>query len=66
MTAAGSRGLARVVVVGPTGAGKSVLAQRLAARLGAPYIELDELFWDAGWTQAAPDVFRTRVERAVS
>ena len=64
MTAAGSRGLARVVVVGPTGAGKSVLAQRLAARLGAPYIELDELFWDAGWTQAAPDVFRTRVGRA--
>jgi adenylate kinase family enzyme len=57
------RGIARVVVVGATGAGKSILAQRLAARLGAEYVELDALFWDAGWTQAAPKVFRALVER---
>ena len=60
------RGLARVVVVGATGAGKSVLAQRLAARLGTEYVELDALFWDAGWTPAAPDAFRARVERATA
>jgi len=42
------RGLARVV--GAAGAGKSVLAQRAAARVGAQYVELDALFWDSGWT----------------
>jgi adenylate kinase family enzyme len=59
-------GLARVVVVGATGSGKSTFAQRLAVRLGAEYVELDELFWDAHWTEAAPDVFRARVERATA
>jgi hypothetical protein len=58
--------MTRVVVLGATGAGKSILAQRLAARLGAEYVELDALFWDAGWTPAAPDVFRARVERATA
>ena len=54
------------MVVGATGSGKSILAQRLAARLGIDYVELDELFWDASWTPAAPDVFRARVERATA
>lgn len=56
----------RFVVVGATGSGKSTLAQWLAARLGIDYVELDELFWDASWTPAAPDVFRARVERATA
>ena len=56
----------RVVVVGATGSGKSALAQRVAARLGCGYVELDALFWNAGWTEAEPDVFRTRVERAIA
>jgi adenylate kinase family enzyme len=59
-------GLARVVVVGATGSGKSTFAQRLAARLGTEYVELDELFWDADWTEAAPDIFRARVDRATA
>jgi len=60
------RGLARVVVLGATGAGKSTFARRLAARLGGAYVELDELYWDADWTEAAPDVFRARVARATA
>ena len=40
--------LARVVVVGATGSGKSTFAQ------------------PAHWTEAAPDVFRARVERATA
>ena len=60
------RDIARVVVVGVTGAGKSTFAQRLAARLDTAYVELDALFWDPGWTEAASEVFRARVERAVA
>ncbi len=56
----------RFVVVGVTGAGKSTLAERLAGRLGAPYVELDALHWEANWTEAPPDVFRTRVEAATA
>lgn len=39
----------RVVVVGSSGAGKTTFSRELAARLGARAIELDALFWDAGW-----------------
>jgi adenylate kinase family enzyme len=35
------------LVVGTSGAGKSVLAGRLAARFGLTDIELDALFWEA-------------------
>lgn len=56
----------RFVVVGVTGAGKSTLAERLAGRLGAPFIELDALFWDADWTEASPEVFRARVDAATA
>ena len=39
----------RVAVVGSSGAGKSTFAARLAARLGAPHLELDAVNWQAGW-----------------
>jgi adenylate kinase family enzyme len=54
------------VVVGATGSGKSTLALRLAARLGIDYVELDALFWEAGWKQAAPEAFRARVDGATA
>jgi hypothetical protein len=55
----------RIVVVGTTGSGKTVLAQQLAQALDLLHIELDALFWEAGWKQAAPEVFRDRVRREV-
>ncbi len=41
----------RVAVVGNCGSGKSTLAMRLARRLGAPHIELDAIYHQAGWVE---------------
>lgn len=40
----------RIRVVGVSGSGKSHLAETLAQRFGMPRLELDAVFWDAGWT----------------
>lgn len=56
----------RVVIVGTSGAGKSTLARALAKRLGVADIELDALHWEPRWTQAAPEVFRARIEAAMA
>lgn len=40
----------RVVVLGPVGSGKSVLATEIARRTGLPLTHLDLLFWREGWT----------------
>lgn len=55
----------RIIVVGPSGAGKSTLAATIARSLGIPHIELDGLWWDAGWTEAGRDVFVERIDRAL-
>ena len=54
----------RVVVVGVTSSGKSILAEKLAKRFDLNYIELDALNWEPHWQAAPPEVFRARVEKA--
>lgn len=39
----------RVLVLGPGGAGKSVLSRELAGITGIPLIHLDREFWRPGW-----------------
>ncbi|HLE88642.1 MAG TPA: adenylate kinase [Candidatus Limnocylindria bacterium] len=56
----------RVNVVGTSAVGKTTLAAELARRLRVPHIELDALHWEANWTEAAPEVLRSRVERAIA
>lgn len=48
----------RIIVIGTTGAGKSHLAARIAARAGYPHTDLDDLFWLPGWKKQADEVFR--------
>lgn len=56
----------RIVVIGSTCVGKSTMAKLLAEKTGVEFVELDELHWEANWVEAPDDVFRERVERAVS
>jgi adenylate kinase family enzyme len=55
----------RVEVVGPSCSGKTTTARRLAAILGVPYVELDALHHDAGWTEAPAEVLQERVRAAL-
>ena len=56
----------RIVVVGTTSSGKSTLAEQLAEKIGAEFIDLDSLHWEPNWVGAKPEVFRERVETATS
>jgi hypothetical protein len=62
----GGRPIRRVAIVGTTGSGKSVLANRLGEVLSLPPIELDALFWMPDWQPALIELFRQRVEAATT
>jgi adenylate kinase family enzyme len=55
----------RVVIVGNSGSGKTTLADALAARLGAPHVELDSLYHQADWTPTPVPEFRAAVRAAL-
>ena len=56
------RGIRKALVVGCSGSGKTTVARRLAAKLGAPHVELDALHHGERW---APRVtFADDVDRA--
>jgi len=58
--------MARIIIVGTSGAGKSVLGEQASQRLGVPFLELDAYFWQPGWVQASTAVFRQRVAEAIA
>src|SRR5438128_193119 len=61
-----SEDLARVIVVGTSGSGKTVFARRLAEALGSVHVELDALYWDRGWQPKPKSEFLRLVEVAIS
>lgn len=54
----------RIAIIGSPGSGKSTLSRALAARTGLPLVHLDQLHWEAGWTEPEESVWRARVARA--
>jgi len=56
----------RVAVVGPSGAGKTVFANRLASLLAVAIVTMDALYWDADWRPAPEDIFVSRVRTALA
>jgi len=57
----------RIAVIGTSGVGKSTFARRLAADIGAHYIELDAINWQPDWKALATDdpaEFQRRVQAA--
>ena len=56
----------RVVILGCSGAGKSTFARKLGAKIGAPVVYLDALFWRPGWVEPTAEEFRAQVAAAVT
>jgi len=56
----------RVSVIGCSGAGKTTFGRALAGRLGVPFVELDAIFHQAGWTELPDDEFLEKVRAATA
>ena len=56
----------RIRVVGVSGSGKTQLAAEIAAHLGVPHLELDAVFWDAGWSLRDVDEARELIRHFVA
>lgn len=55
--------MARVVVVGDSGSGKTSVASELGHRFRLPHTQLDALFHGPGWRPVDVEVFRARAGR---
>ncbi|MDQ2952296.1 MAG: hypothetical protein M3R54_08545 [Chloroflexota bacterium] len=56
----------RVSVVGGSCTGKTTFGRALAEMLAAPFIELDQLNWQANWTMTEQEEFKERVRAAAA
>jgi adenylate kinase family enzyme len=56
----------RISIVGTSGSGKTTLARQISQHLAIPHVELDALYHEPNWTEAPTDVFRKRVQQALS
>src|SRR5688572_7945849 len=54
------------VIASASGCGKTTVARALSRILQAPYVELDAIHWQAGWTALDADELRRHVEPIVA
>lgn len=53
--------LKRILILGNCGSGKTTLGRRLGDLLGLPVVHLDRHYWQPGWKEPAPDIWRQKV-----
>ena len=53
-------------MVGTSASGKSTFGKQLAKRLDIPFIEMDEVFWDANWREPPDAEFFPKLKTALS
>ncbi|MGD0139449.1 MAG: adenylate kinase [Tepidisphaeraceae bacterium] len=56
----------RVVVVGSSCSGKTVMAESISRRLGLPHVELDSMVWLPGWSLPSDESLLTQVSQAIA
>src|SRR5262249_26373583 len=56
----------RILILGPSAAGKSTLARRIGKCLGLPVVHLDTFHWNPGWIGSEPSRFRERLAQAAA
>jgi len=47
----------KIAILGITGAGKSTLSRRLAAKTGLPLFHMDSLFWKGNWEEVPEEEY---------
>ena len=55
-----------VILATASGCGKTTVGRALASALDVPYVELDAIHWQAGWTELDAAELRRRVEPLVA
>ena len=58
--------MARIHLIGGSGAGKTTLGRSLAARMRAPFVDLDDLYWEPGWCEVGHKELARRVAPVVA
>ncbi|SHI74877.1 Adenylate kinase [Dethiosulfatibacter aminovorans DSM 17477] len=56
----------RILVLGPCGAGKSHLGDKLGRKLKLPVYHLDSIFWNPGWVESDGDEFLKAINEIVA
>lgn len=51
----------RIQLIGGSASGKTSLGRALAGRLGVPFVDLDDLYWEPGWKEVGHAELARRV-----
>ena len=58
--------LQRILILGPSGSGKSILGKRIGRILGIPTVHLDMHFWKPNWIETPKDEWHIKVKELIA